>query len=111
MDIDKLRAIILFEADFSWLLKIIFSKKLMGRAIEMDLLPQEFFAQKGMSAMDAILTQTLWCDINHLQHRTFSVVSADLSQCFDSVGHALCSLSLQGFGAPMKPIAILIIAL
>ena len=40
IDIDKLRAIILFEADYNWVLKIIFSKKLMGRVIKMDLLPQ-----------------------------------------------------------------------
>ena len=84
IDIDKL----------NWLLKIIFSKKLMGRAIETNLLPQEFFAQKGTSTMEAIITQTLLCDINRLQHRTFLVVSADLSQCFDSVGHAQCNLSL-----------------
>ena len=61
--------------------------------------------------MEAILTQTLWCDINRLQHRTFSAVSADLSQCFDSVGHAQCSLALQGFGALMKPVATILIAL
>ena len=79
IDIDKLQAIILFKAEFNWWLKIIFSKKVMRRAIEMDLLPQEFFAQKGTSAMEAILIQTLCCDINRLQHRTFSVVDADLS--------------------------------
>ena len=40
IDIDKLQAIIIFEANFNWLLKLIFSKKLMERAITMDLLPQ-----------------------------------------------------------------------
>ena len=111
IDIEKLWTIVLFEADFNWLLKIIFSKKLMGRAIEMNLLPQEFFTQQGTSAMEAILTQTLWCDINCLRHRTFPVISAYLNQCFDSLGHAQCSLSLQGFGAPIKPLAIMLIAL
>ena len=35
--------------------------------------------------MKVNLTQTLWCDINRLPHRIFTVVSADLSQCFDSM--------------------------
>ena len=109
--IDKLQAIILFEAVFNWFLKIIFSKKLMGRAIEMNLLPKDVFAQQGTSAMEAILTQTLWCDVNCLQHRTFAVISAGLSQCFDSVGHAQCSLAPQGFVAPIKLIVFMLIAL
>ena len=66
IDIDKLHFIILFEADFNWLLKMIFSKQLMARAIENDSLPQEFFAMKGRSAKDAIMTRTLWSDINRL---------------------------------------------
>ena len=41
--IDKLWSIIWLKADFNWLLKIIISKKLMGRTIAMNLLPQEFF--------------------------------------------------------------------
>ena len=83
IDIDKLRAIILFEADFNWLLKMIFSKRLTSRAIENNTLPQEFFAMRGRSAKDAILAQTLWCDTNKLQHQFFTVVSADLAQCFN----------------------------
>ena len=79
IDIDKLRFIILFECDFNWLLKMFFSKRLMSRAIENDSLPQEFFAMKGRSAKDAIMTRTLWSDINRLQHKPFAVVSADLS--------------------------------
>ena len=94
IDIDKLRAIILFEADFNWLLKMIFSKRLTSRAIENDTLPQEFFAIKGRSAKEAILARTLWCDTNRLQHRSFAVVSADLAQCFDMINHTQCSLAM-----------------
>ena len=88
IDIDKLQAIILFEANFSWLLKLIFSKKLMRRAIEINLLPHNYFAQQGTSVKNEILSQTLWCDINRLQHRTIVVVSTDLSQCYNSIRHA-----------------------
>ena len=46
----------------------------MARAIENDSLPQEFFAMKGRSAKDAIMTRTLWSDINRLQHKSFAVL-------------------------------------
>ena len=111
IDIDKLRAIILFEADFNWLLKMIFSKRLMSRAIENNTLPQEFFAMKGRSSKDAILTQTLWCDINRLKHVSFAVASVDLAQCFDMIGHAQCSLAMQAQGCPIKPISIMLFTL
>ena len=111
IDIDKLRFIILFEADFNWLLKMIFSKRLMARAIENDTLPQEFYAMKGKSAKDAIITRNLWCDINRLQHISYAVVSADLSQCFDMIGHSQCSLAMQAQGCPIKPISIMLFTL
>ena len=108
IDIDKLRAIILFEADFNWLLKMIFSYRLMSRAIENNTLPQEFFAMKDKSAKDAIMTRTLWSDTNRLQHRSFAIASVDVSQCFDMIGHAQCSLAMQAQGCPIKPISIML---
>lgn len=111
IDIDKLWAIILFEADFNWLLKMTFSKHLISRATENDLLHQEFFAMKGKSAKDAIITRTLWCDTNRLQHRSFAVVSADFSQCFDMIGHTQCSLAIQAQGCPIKPISLMLFTL
>ena len=80
----------------------------MARAIENDSLPQEFFAMKGRSAKDAIMTRTLWSDINRLQHKSFAVVSADLSQCFDMIGHPQCSLAMQAQGCPIEPISIML---
>ena len=59
IDIDKLRFIILFEADFNFLLKKIFAQQLMACAIENDTLPIEFYAMKGKKAKDAIITRTL----------------------------------------------------
>ena len=111
IDIDKLRFIILFEADFNFLLKKIFAQRLMARAIENDTLPIEFYSMKGKSAKEAIITRTLWCDINRLEHRSFAVVSADLSQCFDMIGHSQCSLAMQAQGCPIKPISIMLFTL
>ena len=90
---------------------MIFAHRLIARATEMELLPQEFYAMKGKCAKEAIITQTLWTDTNRLQHRSFAVVSADLSQCFDLINHPQCSLAFQAFGCPIQPIKIMLLTL
>ena len=64
IDIDKLRSIILFEADLNWWMKMIFAHRLIARATEMELLPQEFYAMEGECAKEVIITRTLWTDTN-----------------------------------------------
>ena len=44
---DKLRAIILFEADFNWIQKIIFSNKMADLAKKHNLIPPEQCAAPG----------------------------------------------------------------
>ena len=39
--VDKLRAILLIEADFNFRNKLIFGKRMVDQAIEKDLLPEE----------------------------------------------------------------------
>ena len=48
---DKLRAIILFEADFNWLQKLIFSQRMADLAKKHKLVPNEQCAAPGKMAM------------------------------------------------------------
>ena len=90
---------------------MIFYKQLIARTIENDTLPMEFYAMKSKSAKDAIITRTLWCDISSLEHKLFAVLNADLSQCFDMIGHPQCRLAIQAQGCPIKPISIMLFTL
>ena len=49
--------------------------------------------------------------MNRLQHRSFAIASVDLSQCFDMIGHAQCSMAMQAQGCPIKPISIMLFTL
>ena len=97
-----MRALQLFEADFNWILKKLLSHKVMKKAREEGTLPDEAYSVAGTSATEATLTRILWSDTNRLQHKSFAIVSADLGQCYDSIAHVPCSLSLQAFGTPRK---------
>ena len=42
INIDKLRAICLFEANLDWVLKVIYAKQMMANARENNLVPQSY---------------------------------------------------------------------
>ena len=44
--VHKLRAICLLEADFNWINKIIFAKRMLGTALANDLIPGECFSKR-----------------------------------------------------------------
>ena len=90
---------------------MIFSKRMMANSRENDLVPPELFVTAGSSAVRATLAKVLYTDIFRTQHRNHGVASVDSGQCYDAVGHALCSLALQSFGVPRKPIVLMLIAL
>ena len=100
INIEKLRAICLFEADLNWVLKVIFAKRMMANAQENHLVPPELFATAGSNAIRATLAKVLYTNICRTQHKNHGVASVDNGQCYDAVGHALCSLALQSFGVP-----------
>lgn len=96
--IEKLRAICLFEADFNWISKILFAKRMMTNARAMGIHPPEHFAVAGTDPNDAVMVSVLSHDIHRTLHVTFSESSADFGDCYDCVAHPICSIGLQAFG-------------
>ncbi len=54
--IDKMQAICLLEADYNWLNKFVFSKQMMDKAFEEDIIPAEQFAKRGSQATEGLQT-------------------------------------------------------
>ena len=104
INIDKLRAICLFEADLNWVLKVIYAKRMMKNAKANDLLEPETFAVAGQLAPNATMAKVMFTDVCRTLHKNHAVASADLGQCYDAVAHGLCIIALQAFGVTMKTI-------
>jgi len=60
--IDQLRAICLLEADYNWLMKIIFAKRMMDNAYKKGLIPDEHFTKAGSQASEGALVKVLMND-------------------------------------------------
>jgi hypothetical protein len=62
--IDKMWEICLLEANYNWLNKFVFSKQMMDKAFEGDIIPAEQFAKRGSQATEGVLTSGLFCHIS-----------------------------------------------
>ena len=109
--INKLRAICLFEADFNWLQKIIFAKRMIGNARKTSIIPPEQCATPGVDANQGSMMKILHCDVHRTLHVPYSVVSADLANCYDAVNHAVAALALLCFGVPHMAIKLVLTCL
>ena len=92
-----MRAICLLEADYNWLNKLVFAKRMIRRAQEEGIIPIEQFAKSGCQASEGVLATGFFCDIVWALHRTGAVESVDLANCYDAVAHPIASIAMQSF--------------
>jgi hypothetical protein len=98
--INKLRAILLMEADFNASNKIIFGERMMDNARKYKLMPEEIFSEKQRMADDGAVAKRTFYDIVRQLKRSAGLASVDAANCYDRVAHAIASLVFQAFGTP-----------
>ena len=98
--VNKLRAILLLEADFNFCNKLIFGHRMLDLARAQGMVPEEIYSGKGRTAEDAILQQVLMYDIARITKRPLLVAQVDAAQCYDRVALPIASLTLQAFKVP-----------
>ena len=101
--LEKLRTIVLYEADFNHENKRL-GRDAMQLALEQNLIADEQFSRPGRSAQDNALSKRLVFDFFRLQKRPFGMCACDLKSCYDRVVHTAASLALQRVGTPLPRI-------
>jgi hypothetical protein len=109
--IDKMRAICLLEADYNWLNKLVFAKRMMARARSEGIVPLEQFAKAGTQAAEGVLATGFFCDIVRALHLTAGVQSVDLGNCYDAVAHPVANIALQSFKVRATTVAMMLYVL
>lgn len=100
--ITKLRAILLMEADFNAMNKIVYGERMLDQARKYKLMPEEIFSEKNKMADDGALSKALFYDIVRQLKRPAGLASVDAANCYDRVAHAIASLVFQAFGTPQS---------
>jgi hypothetical protein len=104
--LDKMRAICLMEADFSWLMKLVFAKRMMDQAYDAGIIPSEQFACRGAQAAHGVLCKVLFCDMVRALHFVAGLSSVDLGNCYDAVSRPNASIAMQALKVPLMTIVL-----
>ena len=94
--VNKLRSILLMEADFNAVNKTIYRNRMMNNVRQHGMMPDEIFSEKNRMADDGTMT-VLFYDIIRQSPRAAGIGSVDADNCFDRVAHAVASLVFQAF--------------
>ena len=98
--VQKLRAILLMEADFNFTNKVVYGVRMMDNVRKHGFMPEEIYSEQGKTADDGTLAKVLFYDIVRQSRLSGGLASIDAANCYDSIAHAIASLVFQAFGVP-----------
>ena len=108
INVQKLRAILLLEADFNAMHKIIFNNRLMPRIEADNAIPMEVIGgRRSQAATHLALNKKLIADIANVRKRPTATICADATNCYDRVAHPFASLCAQYFGLELTCLTML----
>jgi hypothetical protein len=106
--VSKLRAILLMEADFNAMNKVVYGVWMLEEARKYNLVPEEVFSKKNCMAEDGSLAKTLFYNIVRQTRSPAAIASVDASNCYDRIAHAMASLIFQSFGVEDTAVAAML---
>jgi exonuclease III len=96
-DVEKLRTIVLYEADYNFINKRI-GKQAMDNAMSNGLMAEEQFAKPHCDSISQCVNRKLIFDLVRLAKSSFAMCSSDLKSCYDRIVHSAASLAIQKMG-------------
>ena len=99
IDVDKLRAILLMEADFNFASHLYFGKRLKASAEEHNIIPDDAFAStENNSSIEVSLCRFLFFDLVRQLKFNAAFGSYDAHKCYDCVVHSFTSMAARAVG-------------
>jgi hypothetical protein len=96
--VDKLRAILLMEADFNFFNGLMFAGRMMHQAEANERIPLECYgSRKNHEAVEIAVNRRLIADILRQKRIPGAIASVDADTCYDRITHATGSLCVQSW--------------
>ena len=100
-NLNRLRIIHLFEADYNLLLKLLWGSRLVRKAIDLDLLhPCQHGSVPTQTTMDAIMLTQLSTDLSRICKTNLARFDNNASACYDRIIINLAMLAARRCGMP-----------
>ena len=96
-DIEKLRTIVLYEADYNFMNKRI-GRQAMDNALYNGLVAEEQYAKPNSDSITQCVNRKLIFDLVRYARSAFAMCSSDLKSCYDRIVHSAASLAMQKMG-------------
>ena len=110
--VNKLRAILLMEADFNFANKLILGSRMIKNGHAAGLIPTEQYGGlHNKCSAEVGLNRRLFLDLLRLQRRNGALASVDAANCYDRMCHSIVSLCCQYFGVPAPPLICMLLAI
>ena len=112
IEVDKLRAILLMEADFNFANHLYFGRRMKAAAEEHGVIPEDTFgSRENKSSIEVSLCRMLFFDL--VRQLKFNAVlgSYDAQSCYDRVVHSFTSMAVRAMGIPMQIINTMLSAI
>lgn len=108
INVQKLRAILLLEADFNALCKIVFNNRLVPKLEKVDAIPVEIIGGRRAQVVTHLaLSKKLIADIVNVRKVPMITACADATNCYDRVAHPFASLCAQCFELEILHLVVL----
>ena len=96
INVQKLQAILILEADFNTMHKIIFNQRVMPRLEQYNDIPKEIIGgRKNQAATHLALNKKLISDISNVRKLLTVTICADATNCYNRIAHPFASLCAQ----------------
>jgi hypothetical protein len=100
LELDELRAIHLFEADFNLLVGLIFGRRTVHNVVNHHHLHPSQFGKKGGECMDAAISKVLHNTIATYSKTPLGLFESDATACFDRIVMCFAMLCFFAYGCP-----------
>ena len=101
--LDKLRTLVLFEADFNHNNKF-FGKQMMHHMNDNKVLAQEQYSAPSKKCIDHVVNRRLFFDLIRYKKTSAAMSALDLKSCYDRIAHAPAYLAMRSYGMPAAPV-------
>jgi hypothetical protein len=104
IELDKLRVIHLFEADFNLLIGVYFGRRAMHHQVDRNLIHQGQFGKPGGECQDAALSKVLHNLMAFFTQPPMGQFESDATACFDQEVMNFVFTCFHSHGAPIRPL-------
>jgi hypothetical protein len=104
LELDRLRVIHLFEADFNLLVGVLFGRRAMYHQVDNQLLHPGQYGRPGGECQDAALLKVLHNHLAKYTQTSMGQFESDATACFDRMVMNFVLLCFRTNGAPMGPL-------